>query len=103
MPAFKPQQRRLVVGGRSFHFVSYEATPANARRQEPAVPAMWFLMVEGRRLAALPCDPEQPLEEVDAALAHWITSNALAPEGEVPVPKASAPRAKRPTSWWGPD
>ena len=31
MSAFKSQQRHLTIGGRSFHFVSYEGVPANPR------------------------------------------------------------------------
>ena len=81
MSAFKPQQRHLLVGGRLFHFVSYEAQPANPRRGDAGAPSMWYLMLEGRRCPALPYDPDQALSEVDGALAHWAEANALPPQG----------------------
>ena len=55
MTAFRPQQRHLTIQGRRFHFVSYEGRPANHRRAQLAYPAMWYLMVEGRRRPVLPC------------------------------------------------
>ena len=78
MSAFKPQQRHLAMGGRNFHFVSYEAQEPNARRGELGSPPMWCLMVEGRRCPVLSYDPAQPLEDVDIALAKWVKENALA-------------------------
>ena len=78
MSAFKPQQRHLAMGGRNFHFVSYEAQVPNARRGEPGSPPMWCLMVEGRRCPVLSYDPAQSLEDVDIALAKWVRANALA-------------------------
>ena len=77
MSAFKPQQRHLAMGGRNFHFVSYEAQEPNARRGELGSPPMWCLMVEGRRCPVLSYDPEQSLEDVDVALAKWVRANAL--------------------------
>src|SRR5690606_35645464 len=59
LSAFKSEQRHLIVRGRAFHFVSYEGRPANAHRGEDQQPPMWYLMVEGRRFAAFPCDAHQ--------------------------------------------
>ena len=84
MSAFKPQQRHLSIGDRSFHFVSYEAQPPNERRGEPGCPAMWHLMVEGRRCPAVLYDPAQTLEEVDGLLTRWAEDNALAPAAGEP-------------------
>ncbi len=84
MSAFKPQQRHLAIDDRTFHFVSYEAQPPNARRGELGSPAMWFLMVEGRRCPALDYDPEQTLTDVDVALEQWVQANALAPAPATP-------------------
>ena len=79
MTAFKPQQRHLTIRGRAFHFASYEGRPANYRRAQLAYPAMWYLMVEGRRCPVLPCDSSQSLPQLDAALRDWAEDNALGP------------------------
>ena len=84
MSAFKPQQRHLAIDDRTFHFVSYEAHPPNERRGELGGPAMWYLMVEGRRCPAVAYDPAQELEDVDRALTRWVQANALAPAATAP-------------------
>ena len=86
MPAFKPDQRHLVVGGRTFHFVSYEGRPANAHRGEEEQPPMWYMMVAGRRFAMFPCDPAQDSAAIDKALERSVKASAH----ELPVP---SPRA----------
>jgi hypothetical protein len=104
MSAFKPQQRHLTIRGRIYHFVSYEGTPGNVKRQELPQPAMWYLMVEGRRRAAFPCDPAHSEADIDRALTRWVTANAIAP-GTSPIPERSAEdelARRRRTSWWGP-
>jgi len=105
--AFKPEQRRLTIRGRIFHFVSYEGQPANARRSQLPSPPMWFLMVEGRRCPVLPFDPDQSSSQVDAALSAWAEENALGPARPSPVKPITKPRlgAQDPRSdnWWGPD
>ena len=58
--------------GRQFHFVSYDATPANERRGEEAVPAMWYLMNEGKRHQAILLRKEQDPEELDRELVDWL-------------------------------
>jgi hypothetical protein len=104
MPAFKPEQRHLVVRGRSFHFVSYEGRPANPRRGEEPEPAMWYLMVEGRRFPAFPCDPTQQAPQVDAALERWAVLNAMEPKRPVaaPAPPPKSVHSKHRRTWWGP-
>ncbi|HVB31607.1 MAG: hypothetical protein ACYCVL_06380 [Gemmatimonadaceae bacterium] len=72
MASFKVEQRRIVYRGRQFHFVSYDATPANERRGETAVPAMWYLMNEGKRYLAIPHRKEQDPEELDRELVLWL-------------------------------
>lgn len=104
MSAFKPQQRRLTIRGRDYHFVSYEGHPADARKQLTSAPPMWFLMVEGRRIPVFPCEPSQPLLEVDAALSVWVADNAAGP---APAPRTAGPRTGgdetriRWSNWWG--
>jgi hypothetical protein len=68
----KVEQRRLHHRGREFHFVSYDAQVANERRGEPAIPPMWYLMIEGKRRPVLPHVPGQELIELDGALLRWV-------------------------------
>jgi hypothetical protein len=68
----KVEQRRLSHRGREFHFVSYDAQLANERRGQAAVPAMWYLMNEGKRRPVLPHVPGQELIELDDALLRWV-------------------------------
>jgi hypothetical protein len=77
MSAFKPQQRHLTLGGRAFHFVAYEGRLENLNRNQPAEPAMWYLMVEGRRCPVTTFDTEQSLEQTDKILSRWLQQNAL--------------------------
>lgn len=83
MSQFKPQQRRLSIRGRIFHFVSYEARPADPRHDQVAEPSMWYLMCEGRRLPAIPAYSEQSEEETDAVLRDWVENNAVEPCADV--------------------
>jgi hypothetical protein len=105
MSAFKPQQRHLTIHGRVYHFVSYEGEPANKHHDQPARPAMWYLMAEGRRYPAVPSDPTQSEPEVDRALARWAVANTQGPVEPPPRPAAAKdhPPAKRPRNWWGPN
>jgi hypothetical protein len=104
MPAFKPEQRHLVVRGRAFHFVSYEGRPANAKRGEDQQPAMWYLMVEGHRFPAFPCDPDQERTQVDLALERWAIQHALGPAKDTVTPgmESKAAPTKHRRTWWGP-
>jgi hypothetical protein len=106
MSAFKPQQRHLTIHGRVFHFVSYEGQPANTPRKQVARPAMWYLMVEGRRCPAMPCDPTQTEPEIDRFLSRWAMDNALGPverPAEGAALTASRVPVRRPLNWWGPN
>lgn len=104
MSTFKSQQRRLTIRGRAFHFVSYEGHPANPKRGEDAAPAMWYLMVEGRRCPVFPCDADRSEIQLDAALSDWALDNAFGAFEPAPEPR----RSKRPArsraneNWWGP-
>lgn len=108
MSAFKPQQHHLRIRGRLFHFVSYEGQPADHRRDQPATPDMWYLMVEGRRCPVRPCDSSQSLTQLEAALQAWAEDNALGPvearRSAEPAAAGSAPPAEshRQGNWWGP-
>ncbi|HWA16037.1 MAG TPA: hypothetical protein VG817_06385 [Gemmatimonadales bacterium] len=77
MSAFKSLQRRLEFNGRAFHFVAYDGQPANLARQRVAEPAMWCLMVEGRRCPVIPFEAGQDLEVTDRALLGWLKGNIL--------------------------
>lgn len=100
----KPQQRHLTIRGRPFHFVSYQGSPGNPRRAQLPYPAMWYLMVEGRRCPVLRCDAALSLAELDAALSAWVEDNALGPV-ELASDAAGArilPPHKPTDNWWGP-
>jgi hypothetical protein len=102
--AFKSQQRLLNIRGRAFHFVSYEGQPANVKRGEEASPAMWYLMVEGRRCAALVWEQSQSLDDVDRDLTRWAAENAFG-SSEAPAPTAGSIRSgpiEQARHWWGP-
>ncbi|HEV8365760.1 MAG TPA: hypothetical protein VGQ52_19760 [Gemmatimonadaceae bacterium] len=78
MSAYKVEQRRLTYRGRVFHFVSYEAVPANERRGVQAVPPMWHLMNEGKRRPVMPHLLGQEPEDLDAALLRWVEETIFA-------------------------
>ncbi len=77
MGGFKPEQRRFVVDGRTFHFVAYEASPESRAQHRAAEPAMWCLMVEGRRCPVAPWLPDQAEESVDRLLLQWLRTNVV--------------------------
>lgn len=85
MSSYKNEQCRVTYGGRHFHFVSYEARPANARREEPAVPPMWYLMGPGKRWPVMPQVAGQSGDEVAFALLDWLKNQGL---GSSPSPAA---------------
>jgi hypothetical protein len=78
----KIEQRRLMHHGREFHFVSYEGHVANERRGETEMPAMWYLMNEGKRRPVLPHVAGQELEELDRALLRWVDDQIYRPKAE---------------------
>lgn len=77
MSSYKVEQRRIRYRGRDFHFVSYDARPANERRGEAAIPAMWYLMGPARRWPVMPQVPGQSDEELEAALVRWLESQVV--------------------------
>ncbi len=85
MGAFQTPQRYLTIRKRQFHFVAYEAIPGNPKRSVIPSPAMWFLMVEGRRLPVMPYEKDQPDEAVDQQLTQWV-KETLGPARRTPQP-----------------
>ena len=73
----KVRQCRLSYRGRDFHFVSYEGHPANERRGETAMPAMWYLMGPAKRWPVMEHNPDQPDEEVEKGLLKWLSTQEL--------------------------
>ncbi len=105
MSLYKPQQRHITVRDRDLHFVSYEAHPADPRRDAEAEPEMWYLMRAGRRWAVMPRKPDELPEETDELLRVWAEENAFGDEvaevGHAPVVGPRAQR-RRTDNWWGP-
>jgi hypothetical protein len=79
MPPFKTSHRLLSVHGRILHFASYGGRSANLKRCQLPYPAMWYLLVEGRRCPVLPYDATQTAAALDDALHDWAADNALGP------------------------
>ena len=79
MSVHKVEQRRLFLRGREFHFVSYEAQPANERRGIPAVPAMWCLMSGAARHPVIPHRKGQSAAELDSELVRWLETEIFQP------------------------
>ena len=77
MSAYKNQQHRVTCGGRHFHFVSYEAKPANEKRGEPAVGPMWYLMGPGKRWPAISHDLGRSDIEIANDLLRWIKTQGM--------------------------
>jgi hypothetical protein len=108
MSRYKNEQRRVAHRGRRFHFISYEAQGADLKRQQVAMPAMWYLESSGRRWPAIPQTMEQPEAELEAQLIVWLEGYAFAPSPRrrrrrrIPRRSASCGRnglAGRLTSW----
>jgi hypothetical protein len=101
--AYKPEQCRLTVRGRELHFVSYEGREANDRRGETEMPAMWYLMCEGKRCPAIPHVVDQPPAEVDLALRLWAETNVFGSVVQFPAGTRArrAPTDQR-NDWWAP-
>ena len=85
MGGFKNEQRRLTHRGRAFHFVSYEAHPANPARKLDAMPDTWYLLAAGNRWPAIPCVLAQPLGELDEALVAWLERVVFAARPAIPA------------------
>jgi hypothetical protein len=78
MSGYKVEQQRLSHRGRSFHFVSYEGTPANLTKQVPATEPTWFLMSGGKRWAVMPQREGQDPADRDRLFAAWLDANVFA-------------------------
>lgn len=77
MSAYKNQQRRLSLGHREFHFVTYEARPANVKRGETESGPMWYLMRAGKRWPVMPEVPGQVDTEITQALTSWLKQQGI--------------------------
>jgi hypothetical protein len=77
MGAYKTQQLRIVHRGQSFHFVSYEGQPANAKSQQPETPAAWYLMLAGKRWMVIPEVGEATPEELDRQFGEWLDAHVF--------------------------
>lgn len=88
MAGFRTPQVRLTIRARQYHFVAYEATPGNPRRDEAPTPAMWYLMVAGRRCPVMAYQESQTEKEVERQLTRWVRSTVAAP---AVTPESSRP------------
>lgn len=79
---FRTEQHRLVHRGREFHFVSYDGTPANAKRGQPATTPAWWLMSAGTRWEVMPYHPGWDAAELDRAFAEWLDAHVFPPHDE---------------------
>ena len=103
MSGFKPEQRHLVIRGRPFHFVLYEGRPERPSSKQSASPAVWHLMVEGRRCPVFAFDPRLSAEDTNEALVAWAEDNAIGPVKKPSGARGAADAARRRrANWWGP-
>lgn len=77
MAGYQPKQRFITHRGREFHFVSYEGTRADPRRNVAATPPTWFLLSAGKRWAATPQIADQCDSDLDAELIAWLEANVF--------------------------
>jgi len=77
MSSFKPQQHRLSLRGRQFHFVSYEGQPGNAARLQSATDPAWFMMSCGKRWAVMPYQAGQNGAELDRLFTEWLETHVF--------------------------
>ncbi|HSA56877.1 MAG TPA: hypothetical protein VLE53_14295 [Gemmatimonadaceae bacterium] len=77
MAAYRNVQRHIVHRGREFHFVSYEGTPADTRREVEAMPPTWYLLNAGKRWPVMPHQVDEPEDEVERRLIEWLDSNVF--------------------------
>ncbi len=77
MGTYKVEQYRLTHQDREFHFVSYDARPANERRGEEAFPQMWFLMNAGRRIPVIPQTLGQDPDELEGMFRSWLDEHVF--------------------------
>ena len=77
MSSYKTQQHHIVRQGRSFHFVSYEAQPADPKRQQPETPASWYVMLGGKRWIVMPEVGGNSAEELDRMFGEWLAARVF--------------------------
>ena len=87
MTSYKIKQRHLMYQGRDFHFVSYDAVPANERRGEIATPPMWYLMGPAKRWPVMPHLAGQPDDDIQRGLVRWLREQGF---GRPPAVAAGA-------------
>jgi hypothetical protein len=73
--AYKTQQHRLLHRGQTFHFVSYEAQAADAKRQTAAMPPTWYVMLGGKRWAVIEQAGETELAELERRFGEWLDAH----------------------------
>ncbi len=78
MSGYRVEQHRLNHRGRTFHFVSYEGSPANPTKQLPATLPTWYLMSAGKRWEVMPQQSGQDVAERDRLFAEWLDANVFA-------------------------
>jgi len=76
------EQHRLQYRGREFHFVSYEGTPANVKRDQPATLPAWWLMSAGTRWEVMPFEPGMDAAALDRAFTAWLDAHVFRPQHE---------------------
>jgi hypothetical protein len=77
MSAYKTQQHRLVHRGRPFHFVSYEGQAADLKRQTPAVPPTWYIMLGGKRWAVMAQAGEVEPAALESQFVQWLEEHVF--------------------------
>lgn len=77
MSSYKTDQCRIVHRGREFHFVSYDGHVANIPKNEAAAPAMWYLMMAGKRHEVMLQQAGQLATERDQLLADWLDEHVF--------------------------
>ena len=71
------EQRHLWYRGRTFHFVSADGVPADAKRKQPAKEPAWWLMSAGTRWEVMPFSPGRDPAELDRAFETWLDAHAF--------------------------
>lgn len=77
MSSYKVEQCRILYAGRNYHFVSYDRQPAHARRGDPEIEAMWYLMGPGKRWPVMPQVAGQTEGDIERALLAWLKEQGL--------------------------
>jgi len=83
MSGYKTEQHRVVRLGRSFHFVSYEAQPADVKRLQPELPASWYVMLAGKRCIVGPQVGETAPADLTRQFEEWIDTHVFADSAAV--------------------